>query len=64
MVLGNLALTAGVDPWAMTEWMWASFVDGAEWVMLPNVIGMALFADGGMMATKPHARPVGPTSTR
>jgi deoxyribodipyrimidine photolyase-related protein len=55
MVLGNLALTAGVDPWAMTEWMWATFVDSAEWVMLPNVVGMALFADGGMMATKPYA---------
>ncbi len=55
MVFGNLALTSGVDPWAMTEWMWASFVDGAEWVMLPNVIGMALHADGGKMATKPYA---------
>ncbi|MEP7112055.1 MAG: cryptochrome/photolyase family protein [Ilumatobacteraceae bacterium] len=55
MVLGNLALTAGVDPAAMTDWMRASFVDGAEWVMLPNVMGMALFADGGMMANKPYA---------
>ena len=55
MVLGNWGLLTGVDPQAMTEWMWASFVDAAEWVMVPNVIGMTLHADAGRMATKPYA---------
>ncbi len=55
MVIGNLLLTAGVDPRAAVDWMWRSYVDGAEWVMLPNLIGMALHADGGRMATKPYA---------
>jgi deoxyribodipyrimidine photolyase-related protein len=54
MVLGNLSLLAGVDPWQLTRWMWENFVDGAEWVMLPNVIGMSQHADGGRMATKPY----------
>jgi len=55
MILGNLALTTGTRPEALVDWMWKSFIDGAEWVMLPNVIGMALYADGGRMATKPYA---------
>ena len=55
MILGNLSLTSGVRPSAAVEWMWKSFIDGAEWVMLPNLIGMALYADGGRMATKPYA---------
>ena len=55
MVLGNLALLADVNPQAMTEWMWAGFIDAAEWVMVPNVMGMSLHADGGKMATKPYA---------
>jgi deoxyribodipyrimidine photolyase-related protein len=54
MVLGNLSLSAGVSPRALTAWMWESFVDGAEWVMVPNVVGMSQHADGGMMATKPY----------
>ena len=55
MVLGNLGLIAGVKPRPLVNWMWESFIDGAEWVMLPNVIGMALYADGGRMSTKPYA---------
>ena len=55
MILGNLALTAGINPRQFTDWMSRVFVDAAEWVMVPNVVGMALFADGGRMATKPYA---------
>ncbi|MFM8867437.1 MAG: cryptochrome/photolyase family protein [Ilumatobacteraceae bacterium] len=55
MILGNFALTSGIHPWQFTEWMWRSFVDAAEWVMAPNVMGMSLYADGGKVATKPYA---------
>ncbi len=55
MVLGNYALQRGWDPAALTAWFHESFVDGYDWVMLPNVIGMSQHADGGLMATKPYA---------
>ena len=55
MVLGNHALQRGLDPAAVTEWFREPFVDGYDWVMLPNVVGMSQWADGGAMATKPYA---------
>ena len=54
MVLANLATSAGVDPRAFTAWMQGAFIDAYEWVMVPNVIGMGTFADGGRMSTKPY----------
>jgi deoxyribodipyrimidine photolyase-related protein len=55
MVTGNFALLAGVDPKAVNDWYLAVYADAYEWVEAPNTHGMALFADGGLMATKPYA---------
>lgn len=55
MVLGNWALQRGYDPVATTQWFTEVFVDAFPWVMAANVAGMALYADGGTMATKPYA---------
>lgn len=55
MVLGNYAMQRGFSPAEVVEWFHLSFVDGYDWVMLPNVIGMSQWADGGVMATKPYA---------
>ncbi|MDB5414199.1 MAG: cryptochrome/photolyase family protein [Rubritepida sp.] len=55
MVLGNFCLIAGIDPKAVQEWYLIVYHDAYEWVEMPNVVGMILFADGGLFATKPYA---------
>lgn len=55
MVLGNFALLAGLDPDQVNEWYLLVYADAYEWVELPNVSGMVLFADGGVLASKPYA---------
>ncbi|WP_341913102.1 cryptochrome/photolyase family protein [Ferrovibrio terrae] len=55
MVTGNFALLAGIAPAEVEAWYLAVYADAYDWVELPNTHGMALFADGGRLASKPYA---------
>ena len=55
MLLSNLALITGTNPQQFLQWMREVFIDAADWVMVPNVIGMGVHADNGVMMTKPYA---------
>ncbi len=55
MVVGNFFLIAGIDPQAALRWFLEMTVDAYDWVMVPNTLGMILYADGGYIATKPYA---------
>jgi deoxyribodipyrimidine photolyase-related protein len=55
MVTGNLAMLLGVAPAEINDWYMAVYADAYEWVELPNTHGMAIFADGGIVGSKPYA---------
>ncbi len=55
MVLGNFALITGIEPKQINEWYMIVYADAYQWVELPNVTGMILFADGGFLGSKPYA---------
>ena len=55
MVLGNFALLAGISPPEVQDWYLVVYADAYQWVELPNVSAMILYADGGKLATKPYA---------
>lgn len=55
MVLGNFALLAGMHPDDVNEWYLVVYADAYEWVEMPNVTGMVLYADGGLLVSKPYA---------
>jgi deoxyribodipyrimidine photolyase-related protein len=54
MVVSNAMLLSEIHPNQVFQWFLDYFVDGADWVMVPNVYGMGQFADGGQMMTKPY----------
>lgn len=55
MVTGNLAMLLGVAPAEINDWYMVVFADAFDWVELPNTHGMATFADGGIVGSKPYA---------
>lgn len=55
MVIGNFCLLAGLDPVEVQEWFLVVYHDAYEWVEMPNVVGMILYADDGLFASKPYA---------
>ncbi|CAB4951275.1 unannotated protein [freshwater metagenome] len=55
MILSNLALVTSTNPQEFLDWMRENFIDASQWVMVPNVIGMGVHADGGRLMTKPYA---------
>jgi deoxyribodipyrimidine photolyase-related protein len=54
MVISNIMNLCGIDPKEIYKWFMEMYIDSSDWVMVPNVFGMATYADGGMMSTKPY----------
>ena len=54
MVISNLMNLCEVDPKEIYRWFMEMYIDSSEWVMVPNVFGMATYSDGGLMSTKPY----------
>lgn len=54
MVLANFMLLCEFDPDDVYRWFMELFIDAYDWVMVPNVYGIALHADGGLITTKPY----------
>ncbi len=54
MVTGMFGILAELNPREVEAWYLAVYVDAVEWVELPNVAGMALYANGGRFTSKPY----------
>lgn len=54
MITGIFGLLAEIEPNQVANWYLAVYVDAVEWAELPNVAGMALYANGGRFTSKPY----------
>ena len=54
MVISNIMNLCEIKPAAIYRWFMEMYIDSSDWVMVPNVFGMATFSDGGLMSTKPY----------
>jgi deoxyribodipyrimidine photolyase-related protein len=54
MVICNLMNMCEINPKYTYKWFMEMYIDASDWVMIPNVFGMATYSDGGLMSTKPY----------
>ena len=54
MITGMFGVLAELNPREVEAWYLSVYVDAVEWVELPNVAGMALYANGGRFTSKPY----------
>jgi deoxyribodipyrimidine photolyase-related protein len=54
MIISNLMNMCEVNPKVIYDWFMEMYIDSSDWVMVPNVYGMATYSDGGLMSTKPY----------
>ncbi len=54
MILGNFMHLCEIHPDHVYKWFMELFIDAYDWVMVPNVYGMSLYSDGGLITTKPY----------
>ena len=54
MIISNLMNMCEISPDEIYKWFMEMYIDSCDWVMIPNVYGMATYSDGGLMSTKPY----------
>lgn len=54
MLFGNYLNLCQIKPDAVYNWFMEMYIDAYDWVMVPNVYSMTLYADGGLLTTKPY----------